>query len=93
MDHVSRRSAENRPKKMRLGPIGSKPKRPGFQVWTNSTLGGPDLGGPDLGGPGYGKGKLLTRLEAENAELRDKAVELLLQIQAMRDGDHRALTA
>ena len=73
---------------MRLGPIGSKPKRPRFQVWTNSTL-----SGPDLGGPGYGKGKLLTRLEAENAELRDKAVELLLQIQAMRDGDHRALTA
>ena len=88
MDHVSRRSAENRPKKMRLGPIGSKPKRPRFQVWTNSTL-----GGPDLGGPSYGKGKLLTRLEAENADLRDRAVDLLLQIQAMRDGDHRALTA
>ena len=68
---------------MRLGPIASKPKRAGFQVWTNSTL----------SGPGYGKGKLLTRLEAENADLRDKAVELLLQIQAMRDGDHRALTA
>ena len=74
---------------MRLVPIGSKPKRPRFQVWTNSTL----LGGSGFGGPGYGKGKLLTRLEAENAELRDKAVELLLQIQAMRDGDHRALTA
>lgn len=85
MDHASRRSAENRPKKMRLVPIGSKPKRPGFQVWTNSTS--------TLGGPSYGKGKLLTRLEAENAELREKAVELLLQIQAMRDGDHRALTA
>lgn len=70
---------------MRLVPIGSKPKRPGFQVWTNSTS--------TLGGPSYGKGKLLTRLEAENAELREKAVELLLQIQAMRDGDHRALTA
>lgn len=74
---------------MRLGPIGSKPKRSRFQVWTNSTLGGPNLGGPTS----YGKGKLLTRLEAENVELRDKAVELLLQIQAMRDGDHRALTA
>lgn len=85
MDHASRRSAENRPKKMRLVPIGSKPKRPRFQVWTNSTS--------TLGGPSYGKGKLLTRLEAENAELREKAVELLLQIQAMRDGDHRALTA
>lgn len=90
MDHASRRSAENRPKKMRLVPIGSKPKRPRFQVWTNSTS---TLGGPSFGGPSYGKGKLLTRLEAENAELREKAVELLLQIQAMRDGDHRALTA
>lgn len=68
---------------MRLGPIASKPKRPRFQVWTNSTR----------SGSRYGKGKLLTRLEAENVELRDKAVELLLQIQAMRDGDHRALTA
>jgi hypothetical protein len=29
---------------------------------------------------------LLARLEAENAQLRGSAVELLLQIQALRDG-------
>ena len=30
--------------------------------------------------------RLLARLEAENAQLRGSAVELLLQIQALRDG-------
>jgi len=30
--------------------------------------------------------RLLARLEAENAQLRDSAVALLLQIQALRDG-------
>jgi len=30
--------------------------------------------------------RLLARLEAENAHLRGSAVELLLQIQALRDG-------
>ena len=34
----------------------------------------------------------IGRLEAENAELRRKAVDLVLQIQALRDGD-QALTA
>ena len=30
--------------------------------------------------------KLLERLEAENAQLRENVVELALQIQALRDG-------
>ena len=30
--------------------------------------------------------KLLERLEAENAQLRDTVVDLMLQIQALRDG-------
>jgi hypothetical protein len=51
-------------------------------VWTNSTFDGPHRS----------ENKLLRRLEAENAELRDKAVELLLQIQALRGGE-QALTA
>jgi cell division protein FtsB len=36
--------------------------------------------------------KLLERLEAENAQLRENVVELALQIQALRDGV-RTLTA
>jgi hypothetical protein len=36
--------------------------------------------------------KLLERLEAENAELRENVVELALQIQALRDRT-RTLTA
>jgi hypothetical protein len=36
--------------------------------------------------------RLLERLEAENAQLRHSVVELVLQIQALRD-DARALTA
>jgi hypothetical protein len=30
--------------------------------------------------------RLLERVEAENAQLRDSVVELMLQIQALRDG-------
>ena len=35
---------------------------------------------------GFGKQRLLERLEAENAQLRSSVVDLLLQIQALRDG-------
>lgn len=34
---------------------------------------------------GQNRGMPLDRLEAENAELREKAVDLALQIQALRD--------
>jgi len=33
-----------------------------------------------------GNQRLLERLEAENAQLRDSVVDLMLQIQALRDG-------
>ena len=81
MNHASQRS-ENRSNKMLGGTNGPAPKRPNLQVWTNYGFNGPNCG----------KKKLLRRLEAENAELREKAVELVLQIQALRDGD-QALTA
>jgi len=77
MDQVSPRTAAKRPNKPLRGPGASAPKKPNLRVWRNHTSTG---------------GKLLTRLEAENADLRDKAVELLLQIQALRGGD-QALTA
>jgi hypothetical protein len=35
--------------------------------------------------PGRGDEELLKQLEAENADLRNKAVDLALQIQALRD--------
>jgi len=40
---------------------------------------------PMLDGGAINRG-LLARLEAENAELRDRAVDLVLQIQLLRDG-------
>jgi hypothetical protein len=43
-------------------------------------------------GGGARNQRLLERLEAENAQLRRCVVELVLQIQALRD-DGRALTA
>ena len=79
MDYVSQRSSANRPIDR---PDECAPKKPNLRVWTNSTLDGPHRS----------ESKLLRRLEAENAELRDKAVELLLQIQALRGGE-QALTA
>jgi hypothetical protein len=35
------------------------------------------------------KQRPLERLKAENVELRDRVVELALQIQALRDADRR----
>jgi hypothetical protein len=83
MDRASQRSSENRPaKKTSLASGGAKPKTPNLRVWTNVRF----------NGPSYRKRKLLKRLEAENADLRQKAVELVLQIQALRNGG-LALTA
>jgi len=38
-------------------------------------------------GPNYGKAQLLEQLEAENAELRNEAVDLALQLQSLRDDE------
>jgi cell division protein FtsB len=46
----------------------------------------------ELDGESASNPRLLQRLEAENAQLRRSVVELVLQIQALRD-DARALTA
>jgi hypothetical protein len=78
MARAFQRSSENRPaRKTSLAPSGAKPKGPNLLVWTNSSF----------NEPSYRERKLLKQLEAENAELRQKAAELLLQIQALRDGD------
>src|SRR5262245_50893171 len=38
-------------------------------------------------GPNYGKEQLLKQLKTENAELRNKAVDLALQLQSLRDDE------
>jgi hypothetical protein len=75
-------SQENRRDKTPDGHKVPAREKPNLQVWTNYALNGPN----------YGTEKLLGRLEAENAELRRMAIELVLQVQALRDGD-QALTA
>jgi hypothetical protein len=42
-----------------------------------------------LFGQNIDKRRLLERLKAENVELRERAVELALQVQALRDADQR----
>jgi len=52
-------------------------KRIGLSVWNSETI--------ELHGQSISNQRLLERLEAENAQLRGSAVDLLLQIQALRD--------
>ena len=59
-------------------------KRLDRAVWNSETTG--------LDGQSSGNQRLLERLEAENVQLRGSVVELVLQIQALRDRA-RALTA
>jgi hypothetical protein len=78
MVRAFQRSSEKRSaKKTSLAPSGAKPKGPNLWVWTNSRF----------NEPSYREQELLKRLEAENAELRHRAAELVLQIQALRDGN------
>jgi hypothetical protein len=79
MNRVSQENRRNKTPTRHKVPAREKPK---LQVWTNDALDGPN----------YGTKNLLGRLEAENAELRRKAIVLVLQVQALRDGD-QALTA
>jgi hypothetical protein len=53
-------------------------------VWNSETT--------ELDGESASNQRLLERLEAENAQLRRSVAELVLQIQALRDGV-RTLTA
>ena len=59
-------------------------ERPGLSVRNSETA--------EFDGHSVGEQKLLERLEAENAQLRANVVDLVLQIQALRDGV-RILTA
>jgi hypothetical protein len=53
-------------------------------VWNSETA--------EIGGQSASNQRLLELLEAENAQLRGSVVDLVLQIQALRDGV-RTLTA
>ena len=66
------------------GSNGHAVKRLGLSVWNSETT--------QLERQSVSNQRLLERLEAENAQLRDSVVELVLQIQALRDGA-RTLTA
>src|ERR1700704_5786879 len=66
------------------GSNGHAFKRLGLSVWNSKTT--------QLERQSVRNQKLLERLEAENAQLRDSVVDLVLQIQALRDGA-RTLTA
>jgi len=66
------------------GSNGHAFKRLGLSVWNPETT--------QLERQGVSNQRLLERLEAENAQLRDSVVDLVLQIQALRDGA-RTLTA
>ena len=66
------------------GSNGHAVKRLGLSVWNSETT--------QLERQSVSNQRLLERLEAENAQLRDSVVDLVLQIQALRDGA-RTLTA
>jgi hypothetical protein len=66
------------------GSNGHAFKRLGLSVWNSKTT--------QLERQSVRNQKLLERLEAENAQLRDSVVDLVLQIQALHDGA-RTLTA
>jgi len=74
MGHVlSLQLARERAWRPRGGPNGHAFKRPALPPW-NSEITELD------------ERRFLERLEAENAQLRREVVELVLQIQALRDG-------
>jgi hypothetical protein len=57
-------------------PIGGSNENT-FKLWNSETTG--------LDGQSASNQRLLERLEAENAQLRGSVVELVLQIQTLRD--------
>src|SRR5262245_3718206 len=71
---LSLQVARERAWRLRGGSNGHAFKGPALPLW-NSEITGPDE-----------RRFLERRLEAENAQLRRSVVELLLQIQALRDG-------
>jgi hypothetical protein len=71
-----------------LGRKGLSLKLARERAW--QSVGNPEA--TELDGGSASNRRLLERLEAENAQLRRSVVELVLQIQVLRD-DARALTA
>ena len=71
------------------GSNGHAFKRLGLSVWNSKTT---QLERQSVRNQSVRNQKLLERLEAENAQLRDSVVDLVLQIQALHDGA-RTLTA
>src|SRR4030088_737194 len=69
--------ARERARQPRGGSNGHAFKRIGLSVWNSETI--------ELHGQSISNQRLLERLEAQNAQLRGSAVDLLLQIQALRD--------
>jgi hypothetical protein len=80
---VSLQCARERAWQPRGGSNGHAFKGLGQSVWTKTT---------ERDGRIASNQRLLERLEAENAQLRENVVELALQIQALRDRT-RTLTA
>ena len=66
-------AARERARQLRGGSNGHVSKRLGLSVWNSETT-------------QLTNQRLLERLEAENAQLRDCVMELMLEIQALHDG-------
>jgi predicted nuclease with TOPRIM domain len=81
---VSLQYARERAWQSRGGSKGHATKELAQSVWKSQTT--------ERDGRIASNQKLLERLEAENAQLRENVVELVLQIQALRDRT-RTLTA
>ena len=81
---LSLQLARERARQPRGGSNGHALKRPGLSVWNSETA--------EIGRQSVSNQRLLELLEAENAQLRGSVVDLVLQIQALRDGV-RTLTA
>src|SRR3982074_2549105 len=64
----------------RGGSNGDALKRLGLSVWNSENT--------ELVGQSVSNQRLLERLEAENAQLQGSLVDLVLQIQAFRDGQN-----
>jgi hypothetical protein len=84
-DHVlSLQLARERARQPRAGSNGHAFNRIGLSAWNSETT--------EIDGQSVSNRRLLEQLEAENAQLRGSVVDLVLQIQALRDGV-RTLTA
>ncbi len=75
---LSLQLARERARQPRRGSNGHAVKLPSLSVWNYETT--------RLDGQSVSNQRLFERLQAENAQLRGAVVEVMLQIQALRDG-------